>query len=245
MTPSLRTGLVPLVVAGLVLLAGCSAPFGTAQAAPDGESNAGPSIAATGVGTVEADPDLAVVRLSVVAVADSADAARADAADRTDRLVAALRDAGVDEEDVATVGYHLGPRYDYRAEQRELVGYRAVHSLTVEVAPDRAGAVVDAAVGAAEVTVDGVQFTLSDETRQQLREEAVAAAVADARSDADAAASAAGLTVTGVDTMTVGGSGPVFPVRYAEATADAGGKTSFQPGPVTVRVSVQVTYRAG
>lgn len=237
-----RSTLLPALLVALVLLAGCSAPFGTARAAPDGDGTTGPTVVATGVGEVSADPDLAVIHLTVVAVADTADAARADAVDRTDRLLAALRETGVDEDDVETVGYRLGPQYDYNGGERDLVGYRAVHSLRVEVAPDRAGAVVDAAVGAAEVTVGGVQFTLAEETRERLREAAVAAAVADARRDADAAAAAAGLTVTGVESLTVGG-GPVYAVRHAEATSDAGGKTSFQTGPVTVSVTVRVTYR--
>jgi uncharacterized protein YggE len=235
----MRRAFLPIVLVGLLVLAGCLAPLGTASAADANSDNS--TVVATGVGSVSTDADLAQLTLAVSSTADTADDARGQTATRVDALVTALTDAGVDEANVTTTSFTLTPLYDYREGGRQLLGYRAVHVLQVEVAPADAGRIVDTSVGAAEVEIWGVAFTLSDERRAELRSEAIADAVANARNDADAAAGAAGLTITGVDSVQVGGY--AYPVaRYAEAAAEDG-STEFMPGPVTVSASVTVSYR--
>jgi hypothetical protein len=231
-----------IALAGLLLLAGCSAaPIDTTAATADGPSASNSTtIVTTGTGSVSAEPDTAVLQLAIVSTGKSAEAVRADAADRTAALLDALAEAGVPEEAITTAGYSLTATYDYAAGEREPTGYRAVHSLRVETAPDSAGTVLDTAVGSAGVEVYGVQFTLSDAAHEELRADAISNAVTSARADADAAAGAAGLTVTGVEHLNVGSS-PNYNVRFAEM--DAAG-TQFQPGTVSVTVTVTVTYRA-
>ncbi|MFC4358091.1 SIMPL domain-containing protein [Halobium salinum] len=256
-----------LAAAFLVLLAGCAGPLQatsgttTTTTATDGGADTqmggdgadstdgvdGPTITTSGVGEATAEADLALVTVSVAHLADTADAAREDVATRTDALYAALDAAGVGDESVRTVSYRLQPEYDYAREGgRTLLGYRAVHTLEVEVSPDRAGEVVDLAVGEAAAEIGGVAFTLADETRAQVRAEAVGAAVENARADADAIADAAGLSVTGVASASTVGVG--YPVPYADGRAaaeDAGGaSTTFQPGPVTVTATVTMVYTA-
>ena len=227
-----------ITLAGIVLLAGCAAPLqSTTATAPDSEET---TVVTTGTGSVEADADLAVVRVAVVSVADTAEAARNDTASRSTALVDALVAAGVPEDAITTASYSLNAQYDRDNGERELAGYRAVHTYHVEVAPDEAGTAIDAAVSEAGAEVRGVEFTLTPETRADLRAEAVENAVANARADADAAAAAAGLNVTRVVSIEVG-STPVFASRGLE-TADAA--TELRPGPVTVEATVTVTYRA-
>lgn len=239
----MRRIVLSLTLATLLLMAGCIAPLQT-----DGATSAtadAPTISVTGTGEVTADADLAVVMLSVVASADSAEDARADAAARTDALLAALSDAGFAEDEISSVGYAIYPEYDYRESGRELLGYRAVHSFQGEIAPEQAGTFIDTAVGAAGVTVSSVSFTLSDETRESLREQALTRAMANARADADTIAAAGDLTVVGVATASTSGGPftPFFDVRYAGDEA-AGSPTTFRPGPVTVSATVSVTYEA-
>lgn len=232
-----------IAVAGLLVLAGCVAPFQTAPGESADDTPASGTVVATGSGSVTADPDLAVLSLAVRSTADTADDARAATANRVDDLRAALADAGVDDENVTTTSFSLAPEYDHREDGRDVVGYRAVHVLQVETAPADAGPVVDASVAAAEVEVWNVAFTLSDERREELRADAIADAVAAARSDAEAAADAADLTVAGVESMQVGSQPGAVPYAAERTVADDGaGATEFQPGPVTVSASVTVTY---
>jgi hypothetical protein len=242
-------------VAVVVLTAGClggvtaATPTDTRPATPDvapGEAVDGTAIAVSGTGSVEAAPDQATVSVTVTERAASADTASDRLATATDAVRAALADAGVAADDVETRHYHVGPRYDHRHDRdREPTGYVATHALVVTVRDVAdAGRVVDAAVAAGADRIDGVRFGLSDDRRQELRDDAVAAAMADARADAEALAASESLAVTGVHRISTGS--PSYPAHAsADGRAEAGGETSFAPGPVTVTVHVTVTYVAG
>jgi hypothetical protein len=227
----------------LVVLAGCLGPLQTTPSATATDAE-GTTLSTTGTGSLDAEADLAVVAVAVVATADSADAARGQVAADAERMRTALREAGVPDDAVTTASFAVYPGYDYRDGERTERGFRAVHAYRIETDPARAGDVVDVAVGNGASEVQGVSFTLSDETRANLRTQAIERAVTAARADADAMASAAGLSVTGVETMsTTGGFVPVERFDVAESAAD-GARTTFEPGPVSVSVTVQVTYRA-
>lgn len=242
-----RLGPAAVTVAALVLLAGCGAALQTADGpTPADSTEAGEpqrTISTSGTGEVSADADRAVVTVAVTARADSAEDAREAVATNATRMRDALRAAGVDDDDVTTAYYQVRPRFEHDRErdERTLVGYEAVHAYRIDAAADAAGAVVDAAVGNGATEVQGVTFTLSDQTRAELREEALERAMSAARADADTIASSADLSITGVQSAsTSGGVGPVYETR--ETASDAG--TTFDAGSVTVTASVDVTYVA-
>ncbi|SDN00806.1 hypothetical protein SAMN04487949_3146 [Halogranum gelatinilyticum] len=240
--------LLPLTLVAMLLVAGCAGPLQTDGGVGAAETETGPSISVSGTGTASADADLAVVRVSITALEADAETARNRVAEDSQAMFDALTDVGVDtDEAVTTAGFRISPEYNYREDGRELLGYRAVHSYQIEVAPDEAGSVVDAAVGAVStsgeggIVVDGIQYTLTDETRAEVRAEALEAAVDAARADADTVASAAGVSVTGVRTISTGGDYAPYP-RFAAESADGGAATVLQPGPVEVTATVSITY---
>jgi hypothetical protein len=238
----MRTRILPITLGLLVLLAGCVGPLQTATATTD--TTDGTTISTTGTGAVDTDADLAVVSVAVVATAGTADAARGQVAADVERMRAALRDAGVPDDAVSTTSFAVFPEYDYRDGERTERGFRAAHSFRIETDPARAGEIVDLAVGNGATEVRHVSFTLTDETRAALRAQAIDRAVTAARADADAMAGAAGLSITSVETMsTAGGFSPIERFDVAESAA-AGARTTFEPGPVSVSVTVDVTYRA-
>lgn len=251
-----RKYVLPFVVALLVLSAGCvgalqpnPSALGAQQTATDTTGDGwydGPTVSVSSSGQVDAAPDLAVVNLAVVARADSADEARQQVAAGVESMRQALRDAGVADDAVSSSGYHLSLEYDYTGEKREVVGYRAIHSFTVELDDvDRAGEVIDVAVSNGATSVNGVHFTLSDDRRQALRAQAIEEAMQHARSDAEAIAGAGDLDLTGivsVSTTNVGYPGPIYAERGD--AADGGGATTIEPGTVTVSATVSVVYGA-
>jgi uncharacterized protein YggE len=197
---------------------------------------------------VSTEADRAVVTVAVTARADSAEKARSTVAANATEMRDALREVGVDDDAVTTASYHVRPISEPVREsgEREITGYEAVHAYRIETTPDAAGTVVDTAVGNGASEIHGVSFTLSDETRADLREEALDRAMSSARTDAEAIASSAGLTVTGVQSAsTSGGYSPAYEVR--ETAADSGGSgapTQFEGGSVTVTANVDVTFTA-
>ena len=239
----MRTRSLAVALGLLVLLAGCLGPLQTASPTTEtAETTDGTTISATGTGSVTTDADLAVVSVAVVATADSADAARGQVAADVQRMRTALRDAGVPDDAVSTASFSVFPDYRNGDDPADR-GFRAVHSFRIEIDPARAGEVVDVAVANGASEVQGVVFTLTDETRASLRAQAIERAVTAARADADAMAGSVDHSITGVETMsTTGGFAPVE--RFAAESAADGARTTFEPGPVSVSVTVDVTYRA-
>jgi uncharacterized protein YggE len=242
-----RLGVVTVAVAALVLLAGCGAALQTAGdpvagAGSDAEA-AQRTISTSGTGTADAEADLAIVRVAVTARADTAEAAREAVASDAARMRAALRDAGVDDDAVTTAYYRIAPQYEVNGDRdgRTLVGYEAVHAYRLDAAADRAGTVVDAALGNGASEVQGVTFVLSDEKRAELRSNALEGAMSAARADAGTIAASAGLSIVGVQSASTGGG---VGVAYADREAADGLGTTFDPGSVTVTATVDVTYLA-
>lgn len=199
---------------------------------------------------LSAPPDLATVRLAVVATADTPDAARRMVAEDATRMRDALRKIGVDDDQVRSTYYELTPVYDARGEQREPIGYRVAHGFAVEVTADaaelgnRTGAVLDVAVGNGAAQVDSVEFGLTEETRRDLRVRALRQAMANARADAAVVAGAGNLTITGVRSVATVDV-DVNPTGAAlRESADEGGGTVIEPGRIVVAATVSVTYHA-
>jgi uncharacterized protein YggE len=230
---------IPAAVGALVLLSGCA---GALQTGTEEPADVGPTIEVAGTGSASAEPNLAVVHLGVEATADGADPAREAVARDVASVRAALADAGVPGANVTTTAFGISPVYDTVDGERRLLGYRAAHSLAVEVPPGRAGEAVDLAVGAGATSVDGVRFTLTDERRASLRATALERAMSAARTDADGIAAAADLSVVGVRHASTGAEFSPYPSARFEDAAGAG--TTLQPAPVTVTVTVDVTYVA-
>lgn len=238
--------LAAVALALVVLLAGCasSAQGQSADATVQTADATAPTISVSASAQATADPDSAIVRVAVEATAGSADAARQQVATDVDSMREALRDAGIPDDAVSTTQFSVSPRYDYRDESPELVGYRAVHAFAIELDDvTRAGEIIDTAVENGATRVDGVQFTLSEETRVDLREQALTDAMESARADADTIAAAGGLSVTGIHTVSTGSDVSIPFEGRVFAQSDAAG-TTIEPGPVTVTASVSVVYTA-
>ena len=109
---------------------------------------------------------------------------------------------------------------------------------------DSVGDVVDAATAAGATNVNGITFRVDDPTAAEAQ--AREAAVADARAKADQLAAAAGVTITGVLTMSESGGQAPQPI-YFEREMAAGAAmdtaaTPVQPGQVELSITVYVQY---
>lgn len=258
----LRTALVPLALAALLLAAGCS---GTTTVVPNadaataaGEPNAdaaraqvaddnGRTVTVGASGSVEAEPDRAVIEVAATATGDDVSTVRRQLAENATAMREALNEAGIDNGSISTQHYDIS-RDRHRERGRDEPKFRARHSFTVTVEnPDRVGEVIVVAVENGASEVDRVRFTLTKETRRDLREEALADAMSNARTQADTIAANSQLRIAGVDTVSTA-EVDVQPFDRREvalaAAGDGGGGTSISSGPVTVTAKVQVVYDA-
>jgi len=258
----LRTALLPLALATMLLVAGCSGPMNAVPNA-DAETTAGePSADAPAAqagdgteqtitvgasGSIEAEPDRAVVEVAVTASGEDVSTVRRQLAENASSMRDALNEAGIGNDSISTEYYDIS-RDRHRERGRDEPKYRARHAFTVTVEePDRVGEVIVVAVENGASEVDRVRFTLTKETRRELREEALADAMSNARTQADTIAGNSGLRVDGVATVSTA----EVDVRQFRretvelaAAGDGGGGTSISSGPVTVTAQVQVVYDA-
>lgn len=241
-----RHTLIAVGMAFLLVLAGCS----TATPSRSDPATENTTIQVVGSGSADAEPNQAVLQVGVVATAPSAATARQRLAENTTQMRAALERIGVTDDQIVTQRYDIDrDRRERREGEEPRVQYRATHSFEITLNDtERVGTVIDTAVQNGATEVENIQFTLTNQRRQQLQASARQAAMADARAKARSLAASANLTITGVKVVRTGGDGP-RPVEEdfaARATAVAGGgaASDVESGPVTVVTTVQVVYTA-
>ena len=105
------------------------------------------------------------------------------------------------------------------------------------------GELLDEAVNAGANSINGVTFSVDDQTAAA--SEARGLAVEDARTKAEELAAAAGLTLGSVVSIAEGTRSPMPPPMYAAADAEmaqAEAAVPVQPGSSTVAVDVAMTF---
>ena len=171
-----------------------------AGAACERKVEAGPvrsRVMVVGEADAKAQPDTAVVTLSVVTQSKRAVEAQQANARKSEAVIeAAKREAGEGVE-VKTSDYGLTPQREWWGGQPRITGYDARNTVTVTVADlDRVGGVIDAATQAGANSVDGIQFVLRE--TNPARREALAAATRQAMAKAEGMAEALGGRITRV-----------------------------------------------
>jgi hypothetical protein len=237
-----RTSLSAVIGLALVL----AAP--TAVAAQSEASGPMRTIVTSGTGTVSLEPDEAVIRVGVDSRAQNAQAAMRRAARQMDAVIAALRDAGVADEDIQTVRLDLNQVRQRNAEDEVVErGWRASNQVRATIRDiDGTSDAIDAAVGAGATRIDSVRFRASDNA--DVLAEARVAAVESASTAAATMAAASGLEVLGVLTIVEGDasiatSRASFAERAIAETYSLA--TPIEPGLVDVTARVTVEYEIG
>jgi len=198
-------------------------------------------VTVSGDSIVNAQPDTAILTLSVVTQARGALQAQQENAKQSESVVRALKAAAGSGGEVKTSGYSLQPQRVYKENQPPTItGYEARNSVTVTLSDlSKVGTVIDAAsqVGANEVA--GIAFTLRQD--RQVRDEALRQATREAFGKAQVIANALGGRVIRIVEVQEEGTPRPLP-RYetmARATADVG-STPIEVGTLEVTSRVQL-----
>ena len=220
------------------LESGALAASAGALAAP--AAAAGEGITVVGSGSAQAVPDVAEWSFGVQTSGETAAAALAANSAAMDDVVAALRDSGIDEDDLQTEQVSVYPRTS--DDGLTVVGYDASNTVRATIRDlDRAGPTVDAAVSAGANQVYGPTLTLSDSKAQYSA--AVEAAFDDARARAEAIAEKAGVSLGAPVAIVEGGGGGAAPSFDRALAAEAGAAdVSVQPGTQEVGATLTVTF---
>lgn len=193
-------------------------------------------IVSIGQGSVMAMPDGASLTVSVQTRSRRATEAAEENAIRMQRVLEALRSAGFGDA-LTTTGYSLRPNYD---RDTGIETYSAANGVRVQLADvERAGEIIDLAIGAGANRIGSISFTTSE--KNDARHEALAMAVARAREDAEIMAVAAGGRLGALLEVTTDWSYNRNNNEYAAAiTVQA--YTPIEPGARPVSVKVRTTW---
>lgn len=189
-------------------------------------------------------PDTASLHLGVQATRPTAGDALNHTNASATSLIAALRDAGVADDDISTSGLSIFPQYG--SENNAITGYQASNNITVTIRNiTDVGSVIDAAAAAAgdAITIGGVSFFVDD--TEALIGAARADAIGNARKRAGEFAAAAGVSVGAVQEISeVSIDSPGQPrFRTSLANFSGGGSpTPTESGTQDLSVSITVVY---
>jgi uncharacterized protein len=233
------------VLIAVLMLGAAAVPAGAqAQQASITQSIAGTRLDISATGDVTRVPDIAIITAGVVTRSATAGAALQQAAVRMNRVVAALKRAGVDDRDIQTSNINLNPEYTYANNQPpKLNGYTASNQLTIRFRDiANSGKILDALVAEGANQINGPSLTI-DKPEAAL-DEARARAVAVARARADLYARSLGLRVVRVVAVSESGGyavPPPMPPMMMEARAQAA-DTKIEPGEQKLSVTLNMTF---
>ncbi len=230
-----------IALAAVLALSACStlAPAATVTEQPH-------TINVTGSGVAYGRPDIAVAQIGVQT--RDADPAKAVAGntEKMQAIMAALKGLGIDEKDIQTTNFSVSAQqnYDDKGQPTDLT-YVVDNSVSVTVRDlTKVGDVLGKSAAAGANTVNGVSFSVSDQSA--LEAQARDKAMADAKARAEQLAAAAGVSLDKPLNISEYSSGPVYAdsVKSVQAGMGGGGgaPVPVSTGQIQVNLQVSVTY---
>lgn len=217
------------------------------QITPTGEITNERTLTVRGTGQASADPDQARVRIGYSTQMTSAQDAVTQVNDQMEEIIAALQDAGVDEDDIQTTQFNIfsqqpEPRPDVSTTADEETQYEVVQEVSVLIRDrDETGEILDAAISAGANRLSDFRFTLSETAA--LEQQARVEAMEDVYLRAQQFATLADVELAGVVSIReLNGSGPIVLEADEAARAVGAGGAPVHAGQLSVTTQVEVVF---
>ena len=205
-----------------------------------------------GNGVVTVEPDIAILTLSVVTRGRDTSIQRENS-ETMDRVIEAVKDAGIEDADIQTLHYFMTTDHDWSASRMTMtvVGYIIHNSIRVTVRDiDKVGEILALAESAGANEIGGVIFSVSN--TDELYMQALEKAVADARTKAGVIARAAGVTL-GSPLSIIEGMNfnhhvsrimpmPMFSSADMALMGAGWHGVGIEPGEISITASVTITF---
>lgn len=203
------------------------------------------TVSISGHGEVRVVPDIAMVSVGVTSQGQTAREALDSNTKAMKTLLETLKKAGIEDRDLATSNFSVGPRLDYgnnNGQPPKTVGYDVNNMVTVTVRKiDDLGELLDVAVSTGSNTINGISFSVSKP--DSFVTEARKAAVMDARNKADTYASAGGFKIGNILSINEGTAyQPPIAYMAKSARAEASDAVPIAQGEQALSVDVSITY---
>ena len=225
-----------------------------AQSGPEGRPAPPQTITTVGHGEARVKPDALRVTVSVETQATKLDAARAENNAKMQAVISSLKGLNIPGITLETSNVNINPMQDYSQGNRpRITGYSANNTLSVTVRnatgstlPEYGSKIMDTALNAGANNVYGLDFFLDD--MGAARAVALTQAMQDARRNAETLATAAGVVISGVQSIDgapqyVGQPRPYMTMAKSVANESAQAATPVEAGDTSVTCDVTVRYR--
>lgn len=158
-----------------------------------------------------------------------------------------IQKLGVAKEDIKTVNYSLYPNYDFRGSSQKITGYNLNINLKITIKDfNKMNDVIDTATRDGANQVGGVSFTLSDDKRREVENQARELAIERAKEKAESLARIAGIKLGKI--IDVMENPRQIPYLAKDLAVTAGGPerlaapTEVSPGSTTFSMTVTLSY---
>jgi uncharacterized protein len=201
------------------------------------------TISLSATGAVKTTPDKVDITTGVTTEGQTARDALDKNTEAMARVVAGLKQAGIEPKDIQTTDFSVSPVYERRKESQaaSISGYRVTNHVHIIVHDtDKLGGILDKVVSLGANQIGSIVFGVSEP--EALKDEARKQAMRNAIADAKLYAEAAGVKLGPVLSITEEDSGYI--PRYASGAAPMAVEKAvpIEAGTATVQVTIRVTW---
>jgi uncharacterized protein YggE len=210
------------------------------------------TVTGNGQATVKVVPDLIGVYFNVETSGTTSQQATEANSEIVDSLTSKLTDLGLSKSQIQTTGFSVYPDYDWVNGQRVSKGYKATHSIRVELETSdsaKIGNVIDAGVSAG-AGISYINFELSQSKQNTYKAQALKLATEDAKIKAQAIADGLGKRIGRLVSVSDNNFN-YYPYALYKSAGSASmdaeearaATTDIQPGEQEVSASITAIYK--
>lgn len=204
-------------------------------------------LAVVGEGKVDIAPDTAFVDLGIsVNGVGTVQEAQATIDTVNNAVISAVKQLGINKENVKTTNYSINPNYTYEGGKDRINGYNGNATITVKTGKtELVPKIIEVATAAGANQVQGARFSV--EKPEMYRAKARNEAIANAKAQAKQLAADLGIKlgkVTNIVESTGTGGGPIPPdmMRSSAMGLGGGGGPAIEPGTQTISSTVTLFF---
>ena len=208
------------------------------------------TITVAGNGIASAIPDEIQIVLGVTNTGPNAtEVLLQNSANMTNAIGAIEKNVGINSTEVQTTNFNFGPTYSQYG--NTINGYQASNDIQVTLQGSdvaKLDATINAAVNAGVNQIQSIQYVLSNSLQLTLQNQALKNAITNANQTALLTAQSEGLTITGIQSVSILGNNSPEPVYFAasEPLATTNDSVNYNvpisPGQTQYTLEVQVVY---
>lgn len=203
------------------------------------------TISVSGEGKIYAKADVVIVDLSVVSEGKRVIDVQNENTEKMNQVIEFLKDFGINEKDIKTMGYNLVPQYSYEEHRSpKITGYSLTQTLEVKIRDlDKTGEILEGVVNYGANQIGSLYF--KNDKDEELKEKARGMAIDDAQKKAKKLVSQLGVKLIRISGYNEGVTSPYYRADYEMMKGIGGGggeAPQIQVGENEIIINVTITY---